>query len=124
MERQAFIIGLSLDDFWGRPEDICTGITIKELFNLIQAYNEKQRAKHFLVATHASWIMNCWTKKKIKPEQLLGIKNTDGKKAIELLSGAEPSKPKSTNSLIDQLNRHNEKIDAKNAIDLSPWEDD
>lgn len=126
MERQSFIIGLSLDQFWGRPDDIYTGITIKEFYNLIQAYNEKKKADHMLAASHAAWIMNCWTKKRVTPEQLLGVKKLDGKKAQELLSGPAPSKSDSDqkNPLIAQMNKHNEKIHSKEAIDLSAWEDD
>jgi hypothetical protein len=59
-------------DFWGRPDDVWSGMTLREFDDVARGYESKADRELDLVATHAAWIINCWVKKKVKPHKLTG----------------------------------------------------
>lgn len=62
---------MSPEQFWGRPDDIGTGITLRELSVIIKGHQARTRREMEMLAWACANIMNCWTKKKIKPADLL-----------------------------------------------------
>lgn len=56
----------------GLPIDAVWDLTPGELSLIAEAENEKRERELDLVAMHAAWIMNCWTKKRVTPDKLLG----------------------------------------------------
>jgi hypothetical protein len=70
--------GISLDEFWGRADDITTGMTLAELDLAVEAYRHRIEMQHELLAWHAANIMNMWTKRgrSITADKLMGRENT------------------------------------------------
>ena len=72
----AGLMGLSPEQFWGRPDDIYTGMTLREFDLYGQGYRERVEqqvdlAKNML-AWHAANVMNCLVKRRVTADQLLG----------------------------------------------------
>lgn len=67
-------MGISPDEFWGKPYDIYTGMTLREFDLFVQGYQKRLDADRELIAWHASCLMNCWVKKRVSPDDLLGKK--------------------------------------------------
>lgn len=59
------------EQFWGRPDDIGTGITLRELSVILKGHEAQTRRQMEMLAWTCANIMNCWTKKTIKPKDLL-----------------------------------------------------
>jgi len=59
------------ESFWGIPDDIGTGVTLRELSVMFKGHQAQQRRQMEMLAWACANIMNCWTKKKIKPKDLL-----------------------------------------------------
>jgi len=61
-------------DFWGRADDIWTGLTLREFDVIVQGYARRLEQIDHRVATHAAWLMSMWAKKgsNITADKLLG----------------------------------------------------
>jgi len=59
------------EQFWGKPDDIGTGITLRELSVILKGHEARSRRQMEMLAWTCANIMNCWSKKKIKPSDLL-----------------------------------------------------
>ena len=47
-------------------------MTPREIGYVVKGYTKRLERSHELLAWHAANIMNCWTKKKVTPQKLLG----------------------------------------------------
>lgn len=88
-------------DFWGRPDDVWTGLTLRDFDDIARGYESRADRELDLVATHAAWIINCWVKKGVKPHQLTGKPNP----RAEFTSGAQA---------VAEMSKRAEKAAAKN----------
>jgi hypothetical protein len=59
------------ESFWGRPDDIGTGVTLRELSVMFKGHQVQQKRQMEMLAWACANIMNCWSKKSIKPKDLL-----------------------------------------------------
>jgi hypothetical protein len=71
MVKTAYDVGLTPFEFWGRPDDLSTGMTIKEFSDYVESHRRKFEIQMEQLAWVCANIMNCWVKKAIKPEKLL-----------------------------------------------------
>jgi hypothetical protein len=81
--------GLTLDQFWR--------LTPYGLHIILAAYGKRIRLRYELAAWHASCIMNMWSKKRIRPKDLL---KTPGHESIDV-------------SLFDSAEELNQYLEAK-----------
>lgn len=61
-------------DFWGKPDDVSTGLTLRELDLLIRGRQKRESADYRQLATLAYWLLGAWVKRPPKPEKLMGEK--------------------------------------------------
>jgi len=71
MVKTAYDVGLTPFEFWGRPDDLSTGMTIKEFSDYVESHRRKFDIQMEQLAWVCANIMNCWIKKPVKPERLL-----------------------------------------------------
>jgi hypothetical protein len=117
----AMQIGLSLDEFWGHPGDIDTGLTLREFDYCVEAYSRRMEGVQAMMAWHAANIMNVWTKRPVQPEKLLGKQK---KIDLDEFMGGGSKNP--ADSLKETLRKQNEELQKKRdvAADLEPEEFD
>jgi hypothetical protein len=67
-------MGLTPEQFWGREDDIETGMSLREFDIYSRGYQNRISNQQELLAWHAANIMNMWTKKgsSVSPAKLLG----------------------------------------------------
>lgn len=87
-------MGMGHAEFWGRPDDVWTGLTVREFVDVANAHRRRQEAKQDLVFMHAAHLMNMWSKKAVKLEQLTGRKptTTRKKRSATNFAGMDPAK--------------------------------
>lgn len=122
-------MGMTVHDFWGRPDDIWTGLTVREFVAEADAFRVREERTQDLVFAHAVNLMNMWSKKAIKLEQLTGRRRKPKKKA-------EDEKPNFAGKSPDEYRAWQEEQRAKSEgdyitalvedteIDPLPWYDD
>ncbi len=74
----ALQVGISLDTFWT--------LSLFEIGCYIEAFNKERKQQYELYAWHAANIMNCWTKKSVKPKDLLGGDNSNSSNGVNLVT--------------------------------------
>lgn len=102
------MIGLSPVDFWGRPDDLWTGVTLKEFYLMVRQHNKKSKNEWRRTAQLASWLLSAWSKKGKGPTagELLGEKKRDGALVARMLQGKEASpKPKNLDEFLDNARK-------------------
>lgn len=67
-------VGISPSEFWGDAGDIYSGMSLREFDLFVQGYQKRLEVNREVLAWHAACIMNCWTKRKVSVEDLLGKK--------------------------------------------------
>ena len=67
-------MGITPDEFWGKPDDIYTGLTLAEFDALARGYQKRMQDMQELLAWHAANTMSMHAKKgtRITPDKLLG----------------------------------------------------
>lgn len=67
-------LGLTPEQFWGRRDDIDTGMTLREFDLFVRGSSIKFEREQEMLAWHAANLMSMWAKKgtKITPAKLMG----------------------------------------------------
>ena len=84
----------------GLPYHGVWSMTPREIQLVVDGYRKRSEREQELMAWHAANIMNCWVKKKVTPQKLLGRakqsfeRTLEGQKAFE--SYAKKGKPHGT----------------------------
>ena len=77
MLQTAAEIGLSPVEFWGKPDDIYSGMTIREFSIYVAGYRRRFENQMEQLARVCANIMSCWSKKPVKMEHLLPKKKKE-----------------------------------------------
>jgi hypothetical protein len=108
---------------WGHPDDIYTGMTLSEFDIYVRGHMKRMETNQELLAWHAANLMNCWTKKKVTADKLLGRKETANPQSFEELRATmQQQQAKAERSLIAELSAVDGEIvypDEDQEIDLS-----
>ncbi len=86
---------MSLGQFWSS--------TPRELWIAAQAYNSRAENQQRLLAWHAANIMNMWSKRRIRPDQLMGKKS-----GPQFMRGGGPGEQRRFEEHMRQLKEKND----------------
>jgi hypothetical protein len=73
--------------FWGRPDDLFTGMTLRDFDLAVRGYNDRMYDERYLLAWHAANLMGCWVKRPPSPAKLMG-EDRNATKSLDELRGA------------------------------------
>jgi len=80
--------GLTPAEFWGSPDDISTGMTIREFDFHVKGYQKRFDLQMEQLAWVCSNVMSCWSKKPVKMSHLLPKKKKEEKQSLNKYSDA------------------------------------
>lgn len=100
-------LGLKPDDFWGRPDDIYTGLTLREFDLFVQGKTKEVERSQEMLAWHAANIMSMWAKKgsKITPAKLLGRSESITPEEMKAKLAEKAAKERRKESIADKIGR-------------------
>lgn len=111
-------------DFWGRADDISTGLSLRELDLVVRGAQARAEREQRLVAWHAANVMNMWAKRgtKITADKLLGKdeSNVDPRELTRQLQ-EESARQKGKTDLVEELTRDEEYDYAAEVEELDRW---
>ena len=119
-------MGISLDEFWGDPSDIHTGMTLREFDLCSQGYHERIKTSQELLAWHAANLINGsgMTKRKVTPDKLLG-RDGDKVTASDLRAQLSRQSEKMKKNLLDEIGEINKTVDYEEyEKDYDRWMDE
>lgn len=117
-------LGLTPEQFWGQPDDIYTGMSLRELETYGEGFKQRQEIELDIMAWHAAHIMSMWAKKghRISPAKLRGKDEAAmDPRTLQKELNELAAKQKNRKDLVTELTKLDEFDPEGDTEDMNDW---